>query len=226
MLRLTLAVLFLFVSAGAIAASALDKAQAALSENPPNFDAAIPLLVTGAKRNDPRSLYLLGYLKERGYGTEQDQAGAITLYQAAAQQSFFPAQKRLAELGAGGTLANPDHIARLNRQASQRAERTIQDRERQQRRSEVVSVSGRIIQVLDHGVLVAERDCTPMVKSGGAIVQRGYCSDTGKHIFVETGIAGLADGDSFTANVIEEGVHSYVSVRGAKRTVRKYASVE
>ena len=73
-----------------------------------DYQAAVVLLDSLTKKNDPLAEYWIAHMSELGLGVPRDPAKAIELYKKAAAQEVAPAELRLGEMYLHGNLVLPD----------------------------------------------------------------------------------------------------------------------
>jgi TPR repeat protein len=73
-----------------------------------DYQAAVVLFDSLAKKNDPLAEYWVGHMSELGLGVPRDPAKAVEFYKKAAAQDVAPAELRLGEMYLHGNLVLPD----------------------------------------------------------------------------------------------------------------------
>jgi TPR repeat protein len=85
-----------------------EMAQAEKDVKAGDYQAAVVLLDSLAKKNNPLAEYWVGHMSELGLGVPRDPAKAIEFYKKAAAQDVAPAELRLGEMYLHGNLVLPD----------------------------------------------------------------------------------------------------------------------
>jgi hypothetical protein len=228
MIRMLAIATSLCAALAAHAGPTYERAEAALSKEPPDYDTAIPLLVDAIGQGDARAMYRLGFLFQHGKGVKLTLERAVSMYRMAAAKGHVDAIEALDALGEAD-MASRDRVATPKGVAASRDAESQRKAQLAALDSNAASVYGSVVSVVDGGLLldIARRGGAGVDDSTtGSGTNRTDGAIAPEIIYLRAkSVSGVPGGATVSAKAVESRPFKYTTVAGSQSTVKGYRAI-